>query len=120
MGYWCRLVRYFINSFVASRSRWGGRPGLWFRPSGLLFFFLARFTSFQTHASLLTSFCFFVLFHSCCSHAGVFPKTLVHEFPISYSHTEWYLLLSDSATTRPQTRIRCEMEDTSQSTSNPV
>ena len=45
--------------------------------------------------SLITSFfCFFILFHSCCSHAQVFGKLLVHEFPISYSHTEWYLLFS--------------------------
>ena len=49
------------------------------------FLFRARFTSFHTHASLLTFlFCFFVLFHSCCSHAQVFGKTLMHEFPISY------------------------------------
>ena len=38
--------------------------------------------------------CFFVLFHYCCSHARVLGKTLVHEFPISYSHAEWYLLFS--------------------------
>ena len=61
------------------------------RPSGLLFF-RARFAFFHTQASLLTSFvCFFILFHYCCSHAQVFGKTLVHELPISYSHTEWYL-----------------------------
>ena len=54
--------------------------------------FCARFTSFHAHASLLTFFSFFVLLHSCCSHEQVFVKTLVHEFPISYSHTEWYLL----------------------------
>ena len=42
------------------------------------------FTFSHTHASLLTFFCFFLLFHSCCSHAPVFL--------ISYSHTEWYLL----------------------------
>ena len=53
------------------------------RPSGH-FFFRARFAFFHTHASLLTSFvCFFILFHSCCSHAQVFGKTLVHEFPIA-------------------------------------
>ena len=28
-----------------------------------------------------------------------FGKTLVHEFYISSSHTEWYLVFSDSATT---------------------
>ena len=32
-----------------------------------------------------------ILFHSCCSHAWVFGKTLAHEFLISYNHTEWYL-----------------------------
>ena len=43
--------------------------------------------------SLLTFFvCFFILFRSCCSHAQVFGKTLVHEFPNSYSYTEWYLV----------------------------
>ena len=57
------------------------------------FFFHARFTSFHTHTSLLTFIiCFFILFHSCCFHARVFGKTLVHEFPISCSHNEWYLL----------------------------
>ena len=62
------------------------------RASGL--FFRARFASFHTHASLLVFFlCFFVLFHSCCSHALVFEKTLLHEFPMSCSHTEWYLPL---------------------------
>ena len=48
-------------------------------------FFHAIFTSFHTHASLLTFFvCFFILFHSCCSSAHVFGKTLLHEFHISY------------------------------------
>ena len=56
-------------------------------------FFCAHFASFHTHASLLIFFvCFSILFYSCCSHARVFGKTLMHEFPISYSHTEWYLL----------------------------
>ena len=68
-------------------------------PSGLLFF-RARFTSFLTNASLLTFFiCFCILFHSCCSRPEVFGKTLVHLFPISHSHTEWYLFFSDSVTT---------------------
>ena len=41
------------------------------RPPG--FFFLARFISFNTHVSLLTFFvCFFILFHSCWSHAWAF------------------------------------------------
>ena len=32
----------------------------------------------------------------------VFGKTLVHEFHIFYSNTEWYLLFSDSASTSAQ------------------
>ena len=40
----------------------------------------------------LVDICFFIVFHSCCSMGKVFGKTLVHEFPISYSHTEWHLL----------------------------
>ena len=60
------------------------------RPSGL--FFRAYFTSFHTHASLLTFLeCLFVLFQFCCSHARVFWKTIVHRFPISYIHTECYI-----------------------------
>ena len=47
-------------------------------------------------------FCCFVLFHSCCSHARVFAKTLVHELLISYGHNEWCFIFSDSATTRAQ------------------
>ena len=56
-------------------------------------FFRARFTSFHTHASLLTFFvCLIVLFHSWCSRARVFGKTLLQEFPISCNHTEWYFI----------------------------
>ena len=72
------------------------------RSSGLIFF-RARFAAFHTHASLLTFFiCFFILFRSYCSHARVFGKALVHEFPIFCSHTEQYLLFSDSETTSAQ------------------
>ena len=63
------------------------------RPSGLLFFVPALLLSILTPLLILAFFvCFFILFHSCCSHAQVFGKTLVHEFSISYSHSEWYLL----------------------------
>ena len=57
---------------------------------GTSFFCRARFISFHTHASLFTLFVY-SLFHSCCFHARVFRKTLLYEFHISYSHTEWYL-----------------------------
>ena len=49
--------------------------------TGLLFFVSTVLLAFLL--------CFIVLFQSCCSHAQVFGKTLVHEFPIFYSHTEW-------------------------------
>ena len=52
----------------------------------LYFFPCSRLSSY-----LLRLF-FLISFHSCCSHARVFGKTLVHEFDISYSHTEWYLI----------------------------
>ena len=62
-----------------------------YRPSGLLFF-CARFSSFHTLASLLTFFvCFFVLFHSCCSHARGGMENTRAWVPISYNHTERYL-----------------------------
>ena len=58
---------------------------------------------FFPYGSLLTFIvCFLILFHSYYSRARVFGKTLVREFPISYSHTEWYLLFSNIATTRAQ------------------
>ena len=60
---------------------WFGR----FRPPGLLFSFMP--------VCLLTFFvCFFILFHSCCSHARVFGKARLHEFHISHSYIEWCLL----------------------------
>ena len=65
------------------------------RPSGLICFVPMHFISFHTHASPLTIFvCFFIVFHSWCFHSRVFGKTLVHEFQISYTHTEWFLLFS--------------------------
>ena len=51
-------------------------------------FFRLRCTSFHVHSPLLAFFlCFIVLVQSCCSHAQVFRKTIVHEFLIFYSHT---------------------------------
>ena len=70
---------------------------------GTSFLFLACFTSFHTHGTLLTFFVsFFILFHSCGSHARVFGKTLLHKFLIFYSRTEYYLLFFDSVTTSAQ------------------
>ena len=71
-------------------------------------FFGAPFTSFHTHDSLLTFFvCFFVLFHSCCSHARVFWKTLLHKFHISYSHTECDLFFAKRVD-RNGRRVACQ------------
>ena len=59
------------------------------------FFISRRLYFFLTDASLLTFFVgLFILFNFYCSHARVLGKTLVHEFPISYCHTEWYLIFS--------------------------
>ena len=62
-------------------------------------FFRVSCTFFYIHYPLLTFFLgFIVLFQSCCSHGQVFGKTLVHEFPIFYSHTAWNLLSSGTNT----------------------
>ena len=61
-------------------------------PSGLLIFVPALLLSIRLSSYHLCLF--FVLFSSCCFHAQVFGKTLVHEFRISYCHTEWFLLFS--------------------------
>ena len=58
------------------------------RPSGVHLFFPALFLS--THPSLVPLRLFPYLFHSCFPRAWVFRKTLVHEFLIFYSHTQWY------------------------------
>ena len=70
-----------------------------YKVTGQDFFFRVCGTSFHIYSPLLTFFlCFIVLFLSCCSNARVFGKTLVHEFPISYSHTDWNLLSSGTNT----------------------
>ena len=72
------------------------------RPSGFFFrarsafFPYSRLSSYLLHLFLcLISFLLFIL--------RVFGKTLVHGFPISYCHTEWYLifLLCESKETEP-------------------
>ena len=66
-------------------------------PPGLHSFSCSLYFSLYSPLSLTLSTCFIVLavpIRFCCSHARVFGKILVHEFPISYSHTEWNLLSS--------------------------
>ena len=91
-------VLYVYASLLRdSLLSWGiTTSGLWY-PSYtfgcwdfLFHLYLLYFVSF--HSSFLTFFLsFFVLFYFFCSHALVFGKTLLHEFHISYSCTEWYL-----------------------------
>ena len=104
--YMCWLGSLVNSSTAACRSDLGGTVGPSYTiivPSGLLFTFFACFTSFLTHFSLISlSSVSLSFFYSWCFHALVFGKTLVHEFHISYSHTEWYLIFSDSATISAQ------------------
>ena len=61
----------------------------WFscdRPSGLLLFVPTLLPSI-----LLLFLCLYFIL-AVPMHAWVFWKTLLHEFPVSYSHTEWYFL----------------------------
>ena len=64
---------------------------IWYsdRQAGL-FFVLVVVLSILT--PLFLPCVFLILFHSCCSQARVFWETLVHEFLIPYSHTEWYFI----------------------------
>ena len=97
LRYWC--IRYVVRWTSRRTVSTDGRN--WTRQSDFTghLFFHVRCTSFHNHSPLLTFFCcFIVLFQSCCSQAQVFGKTLVHEFPISYSHTEWNLLSSGTNT----------------------
>ena len=52
-----------------------------------------RLSDFFVPSVLLAFFPFIFncLIQSCCSHARVFGRTLLHEFHIFYSHTEWNL-----------------------------
>ena len=58
------------------------------RPFHTFFLSCALYLFPYSRLSPYTFFCFIALFRSCCSHAQVFWKTLMHEF-ISYSHTKW-------------------------------
>ena len=87
--YFFHFIKYYLIYFIIIVF-WLGFD----RPSGLLLF-VPAVLFFHSHASLLSVFvCLIVLFHSCCSHAWVFGKTLLHDFPISYSHNEWYFVFS--------------------------
>ena len=84
-----KILRNYVYYFcILNRIVWAVETSVLFR---------ARFTCFHTHTSLHNLFvCFFVLFHSCCSHVRVFGRTIVHELAFSYSRTEWYVLFSYS------------------------
>ena len=81
-------VSYLIHSLLPGvATPGGGWPELQLGCRD--FFYRGAFTSFHTHFSRHAFyFCSCVLFHSCCSYARVFGRTLVHEFLISYCHTE--------------------------------
>ena len=66
------------------------------RPSGHRFSgcgMLLLINTVYIHSSLLI-LCFYVSFHSFYSNAHMLGRTLVHEFHIFYSHSEWYFLSS--------------------------
>ena len=83
MDYRCRLCSLVNWSAVTGSSDPGGTVGpscSW--PSGHIFFEPSELLSISTlNASFSVSVC---VFHSCCSRAQVFEKTLLHEFHIYY------------------------------------
>ena len=116
MDYRCRLVRKFIHCFGALRPL--GKIGLSYSfglwdfifSCPLYFFPCSRISSYLLFLCLIS----FLLFP-----CAMFGKTLVHEFLISYSHTEWLSFFR-------QCNYKCTKEnsvrddDTSPSTCNPV
>ena len=109
---WVINVFLLRNSFTASgRSYLWGTVGPSYSSGHLLghfVFFSAHFTSFNSHSPLLSFSCFFVLFHSCCSHARVFGKQscMSSSFPIATLNGTCFF--SDSATRSAHFEIRCE------------
>ena len=87
MDYRCRLGSVSNSSTAAvSTNTEGTDSRATVRPAEHLFFCMR-------HSSLFTFFlCFYVLFHSCSSHAQVLGETLVHELIISYSYTKCNLI----------------------------
>ena len=60
------------------------------RPSGLTFLFSSAYFFPNSRLSSQLHISSYFLFRSFYSNARVSGKTLVHEFLLSYSHTEWY------------------------------
>ena len=81
------LIKYYNIMFIIVIVFWFGSD----KPAGLFFFFAP-----PSLLSILTPLVFssssvYLSYFILCFHAPVFGKTLLHELPISYSHTEWYL-----------------------------
>ena len=93
--YWLGSVHYVILPLLRGVATAGGRYAhAIFWTSGILYFH-AHLTSFHFHSFVLAFFlCFIVLFKSCCPHAQVFERTVVHEFHIFYSQTKSYFFCS--------------------------
>ena len=80
------LIKYFHIKLIIILFWLGNRDFIF--SCSLHFFPYSHFSSYLLRL--------LILFHSCCSHGLVFGKTLVHEFPISYCRTEWYLLFHET------------------------
>ena len=67
---------------------WLGRDRMFGLP-----FFMPTLLFFHTHASLLTFFCYIILFHTCCTHERVFGKhsCMSSPFPIAYWMVPYFL-----------------------------
>ena len=100
----CRLGKLDISSTASGSSDPEETVGPSYSSAFRTVFFSYTLYFFPyMHSSLLTVFLrFFCLISFLLFPCRVFGKTLVHEFHISYSHTEWYLFFSDSATTSAQ------------------
>ena len=83
------LIKYYHMLFI-NIVFWLGCD----RPSGLLLFVPALLPSILSPLFLPSSPVSLSYLILAVLMREAFEKTLVHEFPVSYSHTEWYFLFS--------------------------
>ena len=91
----------FVNEHETKRERGRAVVSDWRNWTSSSDFWRLGWRDFFVPTVLLSTFipffltssplCLIVLFQSCCSHAQVSGRTLLHEFLFSYSHTEWNL-----------------------------
>ena len=92
---WRKIISWVIHPLLRNIAIPGdGRLLLQLGHRDLFFFPCTLYVFPYSHLFSTFFVSFFILLHFCFSQARVFGKMLLHEFHISYSHTEWFLRFS--------------------------